>query len=207
MLDGDWSSDVCSSDLAGRTAQEVNLSSLGGDCGVTHNTARSWLSILETSYIVHRLPAWHATVRKQVVKSPKLHFFDSGLLCFLLGIREPGQLALHPLRGAVFESWVFSEIYKNHVHRGVQPSLFHYREARGLEIDLVIAQGNRLDAVEIKSAATVAPNFFKNLERFKEYLESSSLTVENHLIYGGDNGMNRNQARVLSWKDIRDMSP
>ena len=122
---------------AGRTAQEINLSAVGNDVGVSHNTVRSWLSVLETSYIVHRLQAWHTNIRKQVVKAAKLHFFDSGLVCYLLGIREPEQLRFHPLRGAIFESWVFSEIYKGCVHRGVQPSLFHYREARGLEVDLL----------------------------------------------------------------------
>ncbi len=116
---------------AGRTAQEVNLSALGNDAGVSQNTARAWLSVLETSYLIHRLPAWHTNIRKQVVKAPKLHFFDSGLVCYLLGIREPEQLRLHPLRGAIFESWVVSEIYKSFVHSGLQPSLFHYREARG----------------------------------------------------------------------------
>ncbi|NQU65699.1 MAG: ATP-binding protein, partial [SAR324 cluster bacterium] len=105
---------------AGRTAQEINLSTLGNDAGVAHNTIRSWLSVLETSYIIHRLPAWHANIRKQIVKAPKLHFFDSGLVCYLLGIHEPEQLRHHPHRGAIFESWVVSEIYKYSVHSGLR---------------------------------------------------------------------------------------
>jgi predicted AAA+ superfamily ATPase len=116
---------------------------------------------LETSYIVHRLPAWHINIRKQMVKAPKLHFFDSGPACYLLGIQEPGQLRLHPLRSAIFESWVVSEIYKTCVHGGLQPRLFHYREARGAEIDLIIEQGQQLAAVEIKSGATGNGGFFQ----------------------------------------------
>ncbi len=101
---------------AGRTAQEINLPSLCSDAGVSHNTAKAWLSILEASYIIHRLPAWHINIRKQIVKAPKLHFLDTGLVCSLLQIREPGQLRLHPLRGAIFESWVVSELYKTLAH-------------------------------------------------------------------------------------------
>ena len=156
---------------AGRTAQEINLSKLGSDAGVSHNTARAWLSVMETSYIIHRLPAWHVNIRKQLTKAPKLHFFDSGLLCYLLGIREPEQLRLHPLRGAIFESWVISEIYKANVHKGMQPNLFHYREARGPEVDLIIEQGRDLAAVEIKSGATVTRDFFKNLTSFSGRME------------------------------------
>jgi predicted AAA+ superfamily ATPase len=190
---------------AGRTAQEINLSKLGSDAGVSHNTARSWLSVLETSYIVHRLPAWHANVRKQVVKAPKLHFFDSGLVCYLLGIREQEQLRLHPLRGAIFESWVVSEIYKSCVHSGLQPSLFHYREARGPEIDLIIDRGQHLAAIEIKSGATISKDFFKNLKKFSDRIKSTERpqTVMSHVVFGGEASQKRSYAQVLSWRHIQ----
>jgi predicted AAA+ superfamily ATPase len=190
---------------AGRTAQEINLSALGSDAGVSHNTVRAWLSVLEASYIIHRLPAWHANIRKQVVKAPKLHFFDSGLVCYLLGIREQAQLRLHPLRGAIFESWVISEIYKAGVHSGVQPSLFHYRETRGLEIDLLIEQDEGMDAVEIKSGATAAPDFFKNLERFSDRMRGAGKkhSIRSHVVYGGDDSRKRSYAQVLSWRDVQ----
>jgi predicted AAA+ superfamily ATPase len=189
---------------AGRTAQEVNLSALGADAGVTHHTARAWLSVLETSYIVHRLPAWHVNVRKQVVKAPKLHFFDSGLACHLLGIREPEQLCLHPLRGAIFESWVVSEVYQGFVHRGEKPSLFHDRETRGLEIDLIIERATGWDAVEIKSGATITREFFENFRRLAARWESApgAGPVRNHLVYGGDGTPQRSHARVWSWRDL-----
>jgi predicted AAA+ superfamily ATPase len=178
---------------AGRSAQEINLSALGSDAGVSHNTARAWMSVLETSYIIHRLPAWHTNIRKQVIKTPKLHFFDSGLACYLLGIREPEQLRLHPLRGAIFESWVISEVYKVGVHSGVQASLFRYRETRGLEIDLLMEKAERLDAVEIKSGATATAALFKNLKRFPERLGAAGLArdIRKHVVYGGDASQQR----------------
>ncbi|MDA3789481.1 MAG: ATP-binding protein [Desulfobacula sp.] len=190
---------------AGRTAQEINLSKLGSDAGVSHNTARSWLSIMETSYIIHSLPAWHTNIRKQVVKAPKLHFFDSGLVCYLLGIREPEQLRLHPLRGAIFESWVVSEIYKSLAHSGLQPSLFHYREARGPEIDLLIEHGLELELVEIKSGATINTDFFKNLKRFSDRMEGAGKKrpLRSHVVYGGDDSQKRSDAQVLSWRHIQ----
>ncbi len=189
---------------AGRTAQEINLAALGGDAGVSHNTVRAWLSVLETSYIVHRLPAWHINIRKQVIKTPKLHFLDSGLVCYLLGIREPEQLRFHPLRGAIFETWVVSELYKSLFHQGLQPNLFHYRETRGLEIDLLIDRGAWLQAVEIKSGATASPEFFNNLRRFPERLESmaKSRRIESYLVYGGDQSQLRSTAQLLSWRDV-----
>jgi len=189
---------------AGRTAQEINLSTLGNDAGISHNTARSWLSILETSYIIHRLPAWHGNIRKQVVKAPKLHFFDSGLVCYLLGICEPEQIRHHPVRGAIFESWIVSELYKAAVHRGEQPDMFHYRESRGLEIDLLINRGDELQAIEIKSGATLSTDFFKPFSHLPERFKNTTLpkTITNHLIYGGESSQQRSQAQVLSWRDL-----
>ncbi len=189
---------------AGRTAQEINLTKLGSDAGVSHNTARAWLSVMETSYIVHRLPAWHVNIRKQLVKAPKLHFFDSGLVCYLLGIHEPEQLRLHPQRGAIFESWVVSELYKAQVHKGRRPSFFHYREARGPEIDLVIEQGQNLAVVEIKSGATVAADFFKNISSFSQRmgLIDRPYAIQSYVVFGGEESQNRSLAQVLSWRQV-----
>ncbi len=189
---------------AGRTAQEVNLSSLGSDAGISHNTAKAWLSILEASYIIHRIPAWHMNIRKQIVKAPKLHFFDTGLVCHLLGIKEPSQLRLHPLRGAVFESWVVSELYKAMTHKGEIPALHHYRENRGLEIDVLIQNGNRFHAVEIKSGATASTDFFKGLTLFAERIKGAGefLSIDNVVVYGGETTQKRSTARLLSWRDV-----
>jgi hypothetical protein len=133
---------------------------------VTHNTVRSWLSVLEASFVVFRIPPWLRNPRKRATKAPKLHFIDSGLACHLLGIRDPDQLRSHPLRGAVFESWVASEILKARVHRRRREGLFHLRESRGAEIDLIVEDGPRLTAVEVKSGATVASDFFDEPRAF-----------------------------------------
>jgi len=189
---------------AGRTAQEINLSSLGGDAGVSHNTAKSWLSILEASYIIHRIPAWHVNIRKQIVKAPKLHFLDTGLVCYLLQIREPGQLRFHPLRGAIFESWVVSELYKAMAHQGEQPILHHYRESRGLEMDVLVQRGDCLHAVEVKSAATAAPDFFRGFEQIAGRIQTAglSLRLDNVVVYGGETSQQRSTARLLGWRDV-----
>lgn len=192
--------------LAGRTAGELHLSSLGADAGISHPTVRAWLSVLEASFLVTRLPAWHRSHRKQVVKSPKIHFLDTGLACHLLGITEPQQLRRHPLRGALFESWVASEVLKSRLHRGRPARTFHLRESRGAEVDLLVEEGNRLTAVEAKSGATVAPDFFKGLLRLGGDVAEREphLTFDARVVYGGDVAQRRSQAAVIPWDRIHD---
>jgi predicted AAA+ superfamily ATPase len=103
---------------AGRTSQLLNLSALAADVGISQPTAKAWLSVLEASFIAFRLPPLYANIGKRLVKMPKLHFHDTGLVCWLLGIRDSGQLRSHPLRGAIFETWVVSEIVKHRTNRG-----------------------------------------------------------------------------------------
>ena len=188
---------------AGRTAQEVNLSSLGSDAGISHNTARSWLSVLETSYICTRIPAWLRSTRKQLVKAPKLHFLDSGLLCRLLRIDDAAQLRHHPLRGAIFESWVASEILKNRLNAGRDPDLHHYRQTRGAEIDLVIASGTRLTLIEMKSGATASSSHIKPLEDFASHLPRN-LSIQPYLVYGGTTPQRRSTVTLLPWSSVAD---
>lgn len=173
------------------------------DAGVTHNTARAWLSVLEASFLPLRLPAWHANIRKQVVKAPKLHLVDSGLLCYLFNIREPEQLRHHPLRGAIFETWVVSELYKSHLNRGERPDLYHYRESRGLEMDVLVNCGDRLLAIEAKSAATISPDFFRHFETFAERMRGTELPqhIVNRVVYGGESAQARSSAEVISCRN------
>lgn len=189
---------------AGRTACELNLSGLGADAGVTHNTIRAWLSVLETSFLVVRVPPWLRNVRKRSVKRPKLHFVDSGLVCHLMGIRDPGQLRQHPLRGAIFESWVASEVLKARVHRRESGDLFHLRETRGAEIDLIVEAGDRVIAVEVKSGATVASDFFRELDEFPDLVRHGA--PERHpvarLVYGGEASQPRTNVEVLPWHAV-----
>ena len=125
---------------AGRTAQLLNYSSLADDCGISQPTARSWFSILEASFIAFHLPSFSVKQRKRLVKMPKLYFHDTGLACWLLGIREARQLRTHPLRGALFETWVVSEVLKHRTHRGRSGGLSFYRDRNGAELDLVIEE-------------------------------------------------------------------
>lgn len=186
---------------AGHTGQEVNFSRLGNDIGITHNTARAWLSVLETSWLGITLPAWHNTIRKQVIKAPKWHFIDTGLVCSLLGIRSAEELRHHPLRGAIFESWVVAEALKQYTNCGETPSLYHYRESRGLEIDLLAEVAGQLNIMEIKSGSTINSAYFKNL---KTFIDSHSASVETHawLVYGGEDNYKRQGVRVTSWDKL-----
>ena len=193
---------------AGRTACEINLSKLGADAGVTHNTARAWLSVLEASYLVVRLPGWHATIRKRVVKAPKLHFLDTGLLCYLLGIREPEQLLSHPLRGAVFETWVASELYKQNAHSGRETSLYHYRDAARVEVDIVADGDGAVILAEAKSGATVASDFFTTLRDLTPKLRTALAprAIEGRIVYGGAARQVRGEILVLPWSEIDSVS-
>lgn len=188
---------------AGRTACELNLSTLGADAGVTHNTARAWLSVLEATFICMRLPAWHRTVRKQLVKAPKLHFLDVGLACSLLGIRSPSDLATHPLRGALFETWVVSETYKGWLHAGRRPQLWHLRASRGPEVDLLVEDGTTVHAVECKSGATIATDWFPPLEAATKWLSSVGgfRAASPVVVYGGDQSR-PGAKRAVPWRRI-----
>lgn len=189
---------------AGRSGQELNLNTLGADAGISQPTARAWLSVLETSFLCHRLPAWRRNVRKQTIKASKLHFLDSGLMCFLLGIRSPEQLATHPLRGAVFETWVASEIYKARANRGQTISLSHYRETRGAEVDVVVETGRTLILVEAKSGATVAADFFDGLDTLGALVAQiePGRVVRRIVAYGGEQPGRAGGTQIVPWTDV-----
>jgi uncharacterized protein len=192
---------------AGRTAQELHLSSLGADAGVTHPTVRSWLSVLESSFVLFRTPRWHRNLLKRVVKAPKLHFIDSGLVCYLLGIRSPEQLRLHPLRGAIFESWVAAEVLKARLHRCRPADLYHFRETRGLEVDLIVESAEQVIAVEVRSAATVASDFFGNLSALAERADAiAPKRWDARLVYGGGRSQRRGDVQVIPWSEVQDVS-
>lgn len=194
---------------AGSTAQELNLSRLATDAGITQPTAKAWLSVLETSFLGFRLPPWHANLRKRWVKAPKFHFFDSGLACHLLGIQSPDQLRIHPLRGALFESWVAAEVMKMYYHQGRQPSAYHLREVSGREVDLVLEDGPRLRLVEVKSGQTLDGSWIEPLLGFQQDLTArpASPAIEAALIYGGDQPQTRRGVTILPWESVTSLGP
>ncbi len=188
---------------ASRTGQILNLASLANDCGISQPTARSWLSVLEASYIVFRLPPFFANLGKRLIKSPKLYFYDTGLAASLLNIESPKQLETHPLRGALFETWVVAEIAKAHLHRGRRPRLSFYRDRGGLEIDLLLERGADLVPVEIKSGRTPSSKAFAAIDRFAEVLsDQGPRLLDRIVVYGGDETQIRSAGRLLSWQSL-----
>lgn len=185
---------------AGRTGQLVNLSNIGNDGGVSYNTVKEWLSVLDASYITFQLPPHFRNFSKRLVKSPKLYFYDTGLLCWLLGIRDADQLRVNPLRGAIFENFVISEIMKTSFARGEPPNLYFWRDHVGLEVDLIRDKGQTLWPVEIKSGQTIATDFFKNLNKWVGLAGASA--GQPCLVYGGDKDQARSQCRILSWRNV-----
>lgn len=180
---------------AGRVGQLANLSALGADAGVSHTTARYWLTVLEASYVVFLLPPFYANIRKRLVKSPKLYFYDVGLASYLIGIEHAGQLATHPLRGALFENAVIAEALKYRFNRGYRSNLSFFRDARGLECDLLYENGNGIGAIEIKSGATVASDDFNALNRIARVLPQISGKV---VVCGGAKRQSRRDVVPLA---------
>lgn len=183
---------------AGRTAQLLNMSSLATECGITHNTVKSWISVLEASYLVFLLRPHHNNFNKRLVKMPKLYFLDSGLVSWLLGIRAPEQLETHPLRGNIFETFIVSELIKARLNFGERPSFFFWRDSNGNEVDLVVERDNKLMPVEIKSGKTLSRDSFAGLEKWCALAGDMALMPT--LVYGGSESYQHKGVRVLGWQ-------
>jgi predicted AAA+ superfamily ATPase len=155
---------------AGRVGQVLNLQSLGNDVGISHSTARSWITLLEASYIVFLLRPWHANISKRLIKSPKLYFYDVGLAAFLLGLETEIHTSRDPLRGNLLENLVVMEALKYRYNLGRRSNLFFYRSSDGNEVDLIMENCRNITAIEIKAGATINPDFFKGLRNFQKIL-------------------------------------
>lgn len=185
---------------AGRCGQLLDLSGLGNELGITHSTIRNWISILEAAYVIKLLPPWHQNLGKRLVKTPKIYFIDTGLAAHLIGIREPGQLATHPMRGHLFENMIMSEALKQLYNAGSTDDLYFFRDHKGNEVDLVHAYGGGFHTMEIKSSQTVSSDFFKGLTFF----ESLGTPVNaSSLIYGGGRAYTQNGTRIVPWTRFR----
>ena len=185
---------------AGRTGQLVNATALGSEVGVSHNTIRQWLSILESSHIIRLLPPWSGNLGKRLVKTPKLYFLDTGLAAALWGVSEASQLAAHPLRGALFETFVVGEALKARFHGGKSDNLLFFRDHSGHEVDLLLEYGDGVDLFEIKSSRTIHDDFFKGLDAFESRLRPAR---KRFLIQGGDDlPHDRHGTRVLPWTRV-----
>ena len=169
--------------LAGRVGQCLNISSLAADVGISPRTVSDWLSILEASFVIYRLPPYFENFGKRIIKSPKYYFVEPGLLCHILGIRSGDQVSRDPLVGAIFENLVITEVLKCQANKGYLPELYFYRDSNHVEVDLLIPKPGGFDAVEIKSAATYRSNLLKGLNRMASI---TSKVRSRTLVYRGD---------------------
>lgn len=183
--------------LAGRTGQIMDYASLASDTGVSPTTVKNWLSILEASFIVFRLPPYFRNFGKRVIKSPKYYFVDVGLLCYLLGITKAEQVQRDPLVGTIFENLVVAELMKKRYNEGFLPDLYFMRDSHGNEVDILFPQGNGFIAVEIKSAGTFSFSALKGLKKFR------SLVPESHscLVYNGEEMLLSDETRILNFRN------
>ena len=173
------------------------------DTGVSHTTARSWITLLEASYILFVLPPWYRNISKRLIKSPKLYFYDVGLASYLLGLENEQHANRHPLRGNLIENLVVMEAVKYRFNRGKQSNLCFYRDAKGNEVDLILEIGPDLFPIEIKAGATIASDYFKGLHYFKKVVPD--LPWGSGLIYGGADRQTRSDTRIYPLSATEEM--
>jgi len=178
----------------------LNLSSLAGQCGISQPTARAWLSALENSYIVFQLYPFHENFSKRIVKTPKLYFYDTGLLAYLLKIQGHEDVVIHPLKGSLFENMIIAEYCKRMHHSGQLNEMWFWRDAAGHEVDLIIVEGEKFHLFEIKATQTILSDVFKGIALFGKHSGRHNLTK--NVVYGGNGSQERSYGRIKSWKDF-----
>lgn len=184
---------------AGRAGQLLNVSSLANECDITVNTAQSWLSVLEASYIVYLLKPYHKSYNKRIIKSPKIYFYDTGLLCSLLGMTQKEQLDAHFMRGEIFENWVINEYLKSEYNQARVPEVYFWRDSNGLEVDLLIERDMKLTGVEIKSGATMKLDYFKSLHTWQKLAGEAVIDIQ--VVFGGDSNFLTEKGALISWRN------
>lgn len=183
---------------ATRAGQLLNLNALANECGISQPTARAWMSALENSYVVFQLYPYHENFSKRIVKTPKLYFYDTGLLCFLLKINNADQLLTHPVKGSLFENMMIAEYVKRMYHKNKIQDVWFWRDSEGHEVDMIIQEGQKLNLIEFKATQTILPDLFKGLAYFEKLSDREHTKT---LVYGGDDNQERSQGTVVSWKD------
>lgn len=186
---------------ATRSGQIFNASNMGAEAGIDQSTVREWLSVLETSFILFRLQPHHVNLSKRILKSPKLYFLDTGLLCYLLGIRSAEQLAHHPLRGAIVETFVASELIKNRYNAAQEPSIGFFRDSAGHEIDFIVDDGADVRLIEVKASSTFNADFLKNIRFYRA--QPSARVSQSTVIYTGSAGFSVEQTSIVPISEIQ----
>ena len=184
--------------LASRVGQLVNYNSLANDCGVSQPTIKSWITALESSYLVFTLQPYFENIGKRLIKTPKIYFYDTGLLCYLLGVKRAEDLLTHSLKGNLFENMMIAEYVKRMNHSNTFHDIWFWRDVAGNEIDMLYLDNGKFHLFEIKSSETILNEQFKGLAYFET--THPSATFAKHLVYAGNEDQDRTQARVLSWK-------
>lgn len=185
---------------AGRTGNLVNLSAIAGETGVAVATIKAWITILEASYIVFLLQPFYENIGKRYIKSPKIYFYDVGLLCFMLGIENTNQLSRDPLRGAIFENMIVVEFMKSRFNKGLDNNLFFYRDSNHSEIDIVRRLGHELQPVEVKSSGTFHQDFLKQFTHFKKAFPER--VADPLLVYDGDLEQDVRGVRLVNFRNL-----
>ena len=188
---------------AGRVGQLLDLTSIGNDCGITAHTVRSWLSVLEATYVIFLLRPHHKNFNKRVIKTPKLYFYDTAIACHLLSIQSPNDLVTHYLRGGLFESMILSDLLKQRYNAGYAPNLYFWRDKSGHEVDCILEHGNRLVPVEIKSSETISSDFFSSLMKWNQL--AGNKPSNGYVVYGGQEKQVRSQGIVLNWRELNSL--
>lgn len=187
---------------AARAGQLLNLNSLANECGISQPTAKSWISVLETSYIVYQLQPLHSNFNKRITKSAKLYFYDTGLLCYLLKINDASSVKTSSSKGSLFENFVINEYLKQNYHNNLMHDFWFWRDAVGHEVDLIWQDSDKLNVVEIKASETIMPNLFNGLAYFDKL--ASAQIASKTLVHSGTFNQQRTVARVQSWNNFQD---
>ncbi len=185
---------------ATRAGQLLNLNSLANECGITQPTAKSWLSALENSFIVFQVQPYFKNFSKRIVKTPKLYFYDTGLLCHLLKIRDVKKLQTDPVKGMLFENLMIAEYVKQMHHHNDLKDVWFWRDSNGNEVDLLTEGDEGFSAVEFKASMTIMPDMFKGLTHFEAI--SGWKNLRKNLVFNGDQSQNRTAGKVVPWKDF-----
>lgn len=185
---------------AARAGQLLNMNALSNECGISQPTAKSWISALENSYIIFLLQPFHENFSKRIVKTQKLYFYDTGLLCHLMKIKNADQILTHPVKGTLFENMMISEFVKRMHHKNELQDIWFWRDSSGHEVDLIIQDGFSMKIIEFKSTQTVMSDLFKGLQYFKQ--RSGISDLKKILVYAGSDFQKRTEADVVPWKDF-----
>lgn len=183
---------------AGRVGQPLNLSTLATDLSLSVNTVKAWFSVLEASYMIFYLPPFYENFNKRIIKTPKFYFFDTGLLCHLLGIGSPMQLETHHYFGNIVENAIIADLYKKRAHAGKRPVFWFWQDQHGNEVDLLIEEQGMLNAIEIKSSQTFNPRLMSGLAKWAQV--SGHRASYNYLVYAGHQAMELEQGKLLPWQ-------